>query len=89
MGLFHTDMREYDEAMQYFQCSLAIFEKAIGDYSNYIALIYFNKGTMCWEQEKFEEAITCKEKSLQLWSKILVNNHPNLISNKKEIAMMK
>jgi site-specific recombinase XerD len=44
---------------------------------------------MCWKQEKFEEAITCKEKSLQLWSKILVNNHPNLISNKKEIAMMK
>ena len=89
VGTFHAEMNEYTNAIHFFEVSLNIYQEAIGDYSTHIAKVYSNIGNVLWMQEKFEEAIKIKEKSFDLCSNVLNENHPNIIDIKKEIEMMK
>lgn len=66
IGLLHTSLEQYDEALLNFEKALKIYYRSYSNNLMAVATVNYNIGLVKIEQEKYEESIESFEKALEL-----------------------
>ena len=69
---------EYDKALEYFQLSLSIFLKTLGEAHPSVALVYNNIGLIWANKSEYDKALEYFQLSLAVNLKILGEEHPSI-----------
>ncbi|MBS0359522.1 MAG: tetratricopeptide repeat protein [Proteobacteria bacterium] len=69
MGMAYSDLAEYPKALKYYEKSLKIRQKTLGETHSDVASSYNNIGVVYSKQSKDNKALEMHEKALTIWGK--------------------
>jgi tetratricopeptide (TPR) repeat protein len=81
-------MGAYEKAKPLYLKNLKISEKVLGEEHPDTATSYNNLAVFYYGQGDFERAYGFMKKAVDVWSKVLPSNHPNLINAKEGLKII-
>ncbi len=87
-AVFYDSMANYENALVYYQKSLAIREKVLGDKHPSTASSYNNIGALYKSQGDYENALVYYQKSLTIQEKVLGYEHPDTATSYNNIGAL-
>ena len=79
LGNVFKNKGEDNKALQYYQKSLQIREKALGLDHHRVAMSLNNIGSVFYDKGKYDNALQHFQKSLAIWEKALGLDHPRVV----------
>ncbi|MEM9458257.1 MAG: tetratricopeptide repeat protein [Myxococcota bacterium] len=78
LGLVYWSQGQFDEAKEYHERALTIWEQALGIDHPHVAMGLNNLGSVYWSRGEYGDAEVCYERALAIKEKLLGAEHPNM-----------